>query len=153
MKTLELKIPPPVVALLVAIAMWLAASASSSLAFKLPARLAIALAVAALGVAISAAGTVSFWRAKTTVNPTRPDAASSLVVTGIYRLTRNPMYLGLLLVLAGWAIYLSNAVTFVGPLLFLLYINRFQIVPEERALAARFGLAFDDYRRRTRRWI
>lgn len=153
MKTLELKIPPPVVALLVAIAMWLAASASSSLAFKLPARLAIALAVAALGVAISVAGTLSFWRAKTTVNPTRPDAASSLVVTGIYRLTRNPMYLGLLLVLAGWAIYLSNAVTFVGPLLFLLYINRFQIVPEERALAARFGLAFDDYRRRTRRWI
>lgn len=153
MKTLELKIPPPVVALLVAIAMWLAASASSSLAFTLPARLATALAVAALGVAISVAGTLSFWRAKTTVNPTRPDAASSLVVTGIYRLTRNPMYLGLLLVLAGWAIYLSNAVTFVGPLLFLLYINRFQIVPEERALAARFGLAFDDYRRRTRRWI
>lgn len=153
MKTLELKIPPPAVALLVAIAMWLAASASSFLAFTLPARLAIALAVAALGVAISAAGTVSFWRAKTTVNPTRPDAASSLVATGIYRLTRNPMYLGLLLVLAGWAIYLSNAVTFVGPLLFLLYINRFQIVPEERALAARFGMAFEDYRRRTRRWI
>lgn len=153
MKTLELKIPPPAVALLVAIAMWLAASASSFLAFTLPARLAIALAVAALGVAISAAGTVSFWRAKTTVNPTRPDAASSLVATGIYSLTRNPMYLGLLLVLAGWAIYLSNAVTFVGPLLFLLYINRFQIVPEERALAARFGMAFEDYRRRTRRWI
>jgi len=152
-KTLELKIPPPAVALLVAIAMWLAASASSFLGFTLPARLAIALAVAALGVAISAAGTVSFWRAKTTVNPTRPDAASSLVATGIYSLTRNPMYLGLLLVLAGWAIYLSNAVTFVGPLLFLLYINRFQIVPEERALAARFGMAFEDYRRRTRRWI
>lgn len=153
MKTLELKIPPPAVALLVAIAMWLAAIASTSLAFILPTRLAIALAVAALGVAISTAGTVSFWRAKTTVNPTRPEAASSLVATGIYRLTRNPMYLGLLLVLAGWAIYLSNAVTFVGPLLFLLYINRFQIVPEERALAARFGMAFEDYRRRTRRWI
>ncbi|MSP74529.1 MAG: isoprenylcysteine carboxylmethyltransferase family protein [Rhodospirillaceae bacterium] len=153
MKTLELKIPPPVVALLLAIAMWLAATVLSSLAFTLPARLAIALAAAALGVAISTAGTVSFWRARTTVNPTRPDATSSLVATGIYRLTRNPMYLGLLLVLAGWAIYLSNAVTFVGPLLFLLYINRFQILPEERALAAKFGVAFDDYRRRTRRWI
>lgn len=153
MKTLELKIPPPAVALLVAIAMWLAAIASTSLAFILPTRLAIALAVAALGVAISTAGTVSFWRAKTTVNPTRPEAASSLVATGIYRLTRNPMYLGLLLVLAGWAIYLSNAVAFAGPLLFLLYINRFQIVPEERALAARFGMSFEDYRRRTRRWI
>ena len=153
MKNLELKIPPPAVALLLAIAMWLAASASGALAFTLPGRLAIAIAAAALGVAISVAGVVSFRRAKTTVNPTKPGAASSLVATGIYRLTRNPMYLGLLLVLAGWAIYLSNAVTFVGPLLFLLYINRFQIVPEERALAARFGLAFDDYRRRTRRWI
>ena len=153
MSKLELKVPPPAVALLVAIAMWLAAYGSGAPAFALPGRRAITIALAVLGIAISVAGVVSFRRARTTVNPTRPDAASSLVVTGIYRLTRNPMYLGLLLVLAGWAIYLSNAVTFVGPLLFLLYINRFQIVPEERALAARFGLAFDDYRRRTRRWI
>ncbi len=153
MKTLELKVPPPVVALLLAIAMWLATSASGALAFALPARLEIALAVAALGGAISAAGVVSFRRARTTVNPTRPDTASSLVTTGIYRLTRNPMYLGLFLVLAGWAIHLSNAVAFAGPLLFVLYMDRFQIAPEERALAARFGAAFEDYRRRTRRWI
>lgn len=153
MKNLELKIPPPAVALLLAIAMWLAASASGALAFTLPGRLAIAIAAAALGVAISVAGVVSFRRAKTTVNPTNPGAASSLVATGIYRLTRNPMYLGLFLVLAGWAIYLSNIVAFAGPLLLVLYLNRFQIVPEERALAAKFGMSFDDYRRRTRRWI
>jgi protein-S-isoprenylcysteine O-methyltransferase Ste14 len=150
---LELKVPPPAVALLLASAMWLATSISGALAFALLGRLAIAIALAAFGVAISTAGTVSFWRARTTVNPTRPDAASSLVATGIYRLTRNPMYLGLFLVLAGWAAYLSNAVALVGPLMFVLYINRFQIVPEERALAAKFGTAFDDYRRRTRRWI
>ena len=153
MKDLELKIPPPAVALLLAIAMWLATVASSIFAFTLPARLAIAIAVATLGIAISVAGTVSFWRARTTVNPTRPDAASSLVATGIYRFTRNPMYLGLFLVLAGWAVYLSNAVALAGPLLLVLYLNRFQIVPEERALAAKFGMSFDDYRRRTRRWI
>ena len=153
MKSLELKVPPPAVALLLAIAMWLATFASSALAFALPDRLAIALAVAALGGAISVAGIVSFRRARTTVNPTRPDTASALVSTGIYRLTRNPMYLGLFLVLAGWAVYLSNAVAFAGPLLFILYINRFQIAPEERALAAKFGTSFDDYRRRTRRWI
>lgn len=150
---LELKVPPPAAALLLAVAMWLATFASSALAFALPYRLAIALAVAALGGAISAAGLVLFRRVRTTVNPTRPDDASSLVATGIYRFTRNPMYLGLFLVLAGWAIYLTNAVAFAGPLLFVLYINRFQIEPEERALAAKFGTAFDDYRRRTRRWI
>ena len=153
MKILELKVPPPVVALILAIAMWLAASAWNALAFALPAGLAIAIAVAALGGVISTAGLVSFRRARTTVSPTTPDAASSLVATGIYRVTRNPMYLGFVLVLTGWAIYLTNAVAFAGPLLFVLYIDRFQIVPEERALAAKFGTAFDDYRRRTRRWI
>lgn len=151
MKILELKVPPPAVVLLCAIAMWLAASPSG--AFALPNRLAIAVSLAVLGALISTAGLVSFRRARTTVNPTRPDAASSLVATGIYRFTRNPMYLGLFLVLAGWAAYLSNFVALAGPLLFALYINRFQIVPEERALAAKFGTAFDDYRRRTRRWI
>lgn len=152
-QTLELKVPPPAVALLIAVAMWLAVSTSGALAFALPGRLAVAIALAVLGVAISAAGIVSFRRARTTVNPTRPDATSSLVATGVYRFTRNPMYLGLFLVLVGWAAYLSNAVALAGPLLFALYINRFQIVPEERALTAKFGAAFDDYRRRTRRWI
>ena len=153
MRTLELKVPPPALALLLGIAMWLASSASTALAFALPGRRPIALIVVALSVAIGAAGMLSFRRARTTINPTTPDAASSLVSTGIYRLTRNPMYLGFSLLLTGWAIYLSNALAFAGPVLFVLYINRFQIAPEERALAAKFGPAFDDYRRRTRRWI
>ena len=109
--------------------------------------------LAVLGIAISVAGVVSFRRARTTVNPTRPDTASALVATGIYRFTRNPMYLGLFLVLAGWSAYLANAAALAGPLLFALYIDRFQIVPEERALATKFGAAFDTYRRQTRRWI
>lgn len=153
MNRLELRIPPPVVALLVAIAMWLARSATGALSFALSDRLAIAIMLAVLGVGIAVAGIASFRRAGTTANPTRPEATSSLVATGIYRFTRNPMYLGSALVLFGWAVWLSNLVAFAGPLLFVLYINRFQIVPEERMLAAKFGTAFDDYRRRTRRWI
>ena len=153
MKSLELKVPPPAVALLMAIAMWLATTASGALSFVLPDRLVIAIALAVLGGAVAAAGIVSFRRAGTTVNPTRPEATSSLVATGVYRFTRNPMYLGSALVLVGWAFYLSNVLAFAGPLLFALYIDRFQIVPEERALTAKFGTAFDDYRRRTRRWI
>jgi len=153
MNKLELKIPPPVVALLVAVAMWLARNATGALSFVLADRLAIAIALAVLGGAVAVAGIVSFRRAGTTSNPMRPEATSSLVATGIYRFTRNPMYLGSALVLFGWAVYLSNVAAFAGPLLFVLYIDRFQIVPEERMLATKFGTAFDDYRRRTRRWI
>jgi len=150
---LELKVPPPAAALLVAVAMWLVASRTDALSFALPERRALSMVLAALGIAVSAAGTWSFWRARTTVNPTRPEAASSLVATGIFRFTRNPMYLGLFLVLAGWAAHLANAAALAGPLLFALYITRFQILPEERVLAAKFGPDFEAYKLRTRRWF
>jgi protein-S-isoprenylcysteine O-methyltransferase Ste14 len=83
----------------------------------------------------------------------KPDAASSLVADGVYRWTRNPMYLGFLIALAGWAAYLANVASALVLPLFVLYMNRFQIVPEERALAARFGPQFEDYRRSVRRWL
>jgi protein-S-isoprenylcysteine O-methyltransferase Ste14 len=150
---LELKVPPPAAALLAALAMWLVAYGLDGLSFALPERRVVSIVLAAAGIAISTAGTWSFWRARTTVNPTRPEATSSLVATGIYRFTRNPMYLGLFLVLAGWAAHLANAAALAGPLLFALYVTRFQILPEERALATKFGPEFDAYRRRTRRWI
>ena len=98
-------------------------------------------------------GFASFRRAKTTVNPMKPDSASSLVVSGIYDLTRNPMYLGFLVILVGWAFFLSNALGFIFLPLFVLYMNRFQIEPEERALASVFGEAFASYRSRVRRWL
>jgi protein-S-isoprenylcysteine O-methyltransferase Ste14 len=150
---LELKVPPPAAALLVAGIMWLVAYGLDSLSFALPARRAVLIVLAVSGIAISAAGAWSFWRARTTVNPHRPEATSSLVATGIFRFTRNPMYLGLFLVLAGWAAHLANAAALPGPLLFALYVTRFQILPEERVLATKFGPEFDAYRRRTRRWI
>ena len=153
MNKLELKVPPPAAALLAALAMWLAAYGLGGLSFTLPERRVVSIVLAASGIAISAAGTWSFWRARTTVNPTRPEATSSLVATGIFRFTRNPMYLGLFLVLAGWAAHLANAAALPGPLLFALYVTRFQILPEERVLASKFGPEFDAYRRRTRRWI
>jgi protein-S-isoprenylcysteine O-methyltransferase Ste14 len=152
-KSLELKVPPPAVALLAALVMWLAASTSDALAFTLPGRRAIMIALATLGVVISVAGLVSFWRARTTIHPTHPDATSSLVTSGVYRFTRNPMYLGLLLVLAAWAVHFANALALVGLPMFVLYIDRFQIAPEERVLTTKFGAAFDAYRRRTRRWL
>ncbi|WP_422879670.1 methyltransferase family protein [Noviherbaspirillum cavernae] len=96
---------------------------------------------------------VSFRRASTTVNPVSPGAATSLVSAGIYAFTRNPMYLGFLLGLSGWAVYLSNAAAFLALPFFVLYLNRFQIAPEERALQTLFGGEFSAYRGRVRRWI
>lgn len=110
-------------------------------------------AIAGCGGALAFAGKIAFGRAKTTINPLRPANASSLVTSGIYRFTRNPMYLGLLFVLVAWALYLSSALAFVGPYLFVLYIRRFQIAPEERVLAAKFGDAYSDYTSQVRRWL
>ena len=95
----------------------------------------------------------SFVRAKTTVNPMKPASASALVVSGLYARSRNPMYLGLLLILIGWAVYLSNGLAFLLLLAFILYMNRFQIEPEERALISLFGQEFVAYKSRVRRWL
>jgi protein-S-isoprenylcysteine O-methyltransferase Ste14 len=96
---------------------------------------------------------VSFWRARTTVNPINPAATSSLVIGGIYSLTRNPMYLGFLLALVGWATVLSNALAYLLLPAFIFYMNSFQIKPEERALASLFGEEFITYKSRVRRWL
>ena len=153
MRWLEHRIPPPQVGLLVAVAMWFLAGVSLRFPIAFPIRLALALVWALVGLGIAASAAAAFRRAQTTVNPLTPDAASSLVVLGIFRHTRNPMYLGLASVLIGWAIYLAAPMTLLGPLLFAAYITRFQIIPEEQALAQNFGQAFDDYRARVRRWI
>jgi len=83
----------------------------------------------------------------------KPQSSSVLVVSGVYKLTRNPMYLGFLLVLLGWAVFLSNVLAFLLLQAFIAYMNRFQIEPEERALASLFGQDFADYKSRVRRWL
>jgi protein-S-isoprenylcysteine O-methyltransferase Ste14 len=102
---------------------------------------------------VAVAGVLEFRRARTTVNPTTPQAATSMVRSGIYRHTRNPMYLGMLLVLAGWAVWLASLAAVAVLPVFVLYLNRLQIEPEERALASRFGADFEEYRRSVRRWL
>jgi protein-S-isoprenylcysteine O-methyltransferase Ste14 len=153
MRRLELRVPPPVVGALVALLMWLVARAMPSLDFDLPARGAAALLTAATGIAIGVAAFFGFRKAKTTVNPLTPEATSALVVEGVYRRTRNPMYLGMLVILIAWGLWLANAAAFLVLPLFVAYLNRFQIVPEERALQARFGAGFERYRRSVRRWL
>jgi protein-S-isoprenylcysteine O-methyltransferase Ste14 len=150
---LETKIPPPIVALLFALAMWLLAKALPRVAVAAPLRIGLACAVAGIGAVFALSGFVAFGRAKTTVDPIRPSKASTLVTSGVYRITRNPMYVGLFFLLTGWAIALASPVLLAAPLVFALYITRFQIQPEERALTALFGSAYTDYRTKVRRWL
>ena len=153
MQALELKIPPPAVAGVLAAAMWFASRFGPSLELPLLAR-SVAFGVLAIaGAATGLAGNLAFRRARTTPNPFRPQQTSSLVTTGVYRFTRNPMYLGLLVALLGWAAFLCSAFALLSPVAFVAYIARFQIVPEERVLLAKFGAAYSDYLARVRRWL
>jgi protein-S-isoprenylcysteine O-methyltransferase Ste14 len=152
MTALELKVPPVALMLLFAAMMWLISTYEASLAFVLPWGGAIALLFCCVGVAISLGGVLAFRRAKTTVNPITPEATTAMVTSGLYRFSRNPMYLGLLVVLIGWAIFLSHLLTFVLLHLFVLYMNRFQIIPEERVLSAKFPHQFTTYKNAVRRW-
>jgi protein-S-isoprenylcysteine O-methyltransferase Ste14 len=150
---LELRVPPPVVALFMAGLGWLASWAAPTLGFILPHRSVIALTSFVAGVCVALLGVASFRRARTTVNPLKPEKASALVMSGIYRYTRNPMYLGLLLALIGWAVFLANPLAFLFLPAFILYMNRFQIAPEERMLASMFGQEFTAYLSKVRRWL
>jgi len=153
--SLELKVPPVVVVLCCALSMWLTSKLLPTMELPLTngLRVGVATAMAISGLCIAAAGVVSFRKAKTTVNPTKPAATSSLVSEGIYRYTRNPMYLAMALVLLAWAILLSDMSAFLFVPLFVVYINRFQIDPEERALLALFGSEYTTYREKVRRWL
>jgi protein-S-isoprenylcysteine O-methyltransferase Ste14 len=150
MQILELKVPPPLVGLVIGAAMWgIAPLGGDSPALAK----VVAFVLCALGLFVMLAGVASFRRARTTVNPLKPETASALVTTGIYARTRNPMYVGMALVLVGWAFLLAQPQALVGPIAFVLYITRFQIVPEERVLASMFGESFAAYRARVRRWL
>jgi protein-S-isoprenylcysteine O-methyltransferase Ste14 len=153
MKSLELKIPPPAIAVLLAAAMWVLSRVTPLVQVAAGVRLLLALAVASVGIGFSVAGVISFRRAKTTLNPTNPQLTSSLVSSGIYTVTRNPMYVGLLLILIALAIFLSSAWALLGPAAYFLYIGRFQIAPKERALTALFGAEYTAYLSKVRRWL
>ncbi|HEX6004374.1 MAG TPA: isoprenylcysteine carboxylmethyltransferase family protein [Burkholderiales bacterium] len=153
MHWLDLKIPPLLVWLVFAGTMLGVTYSAPSLSFALPGSSAIAVALFALGGALALAGVIAFRDKRTTVNPLTPSASSFVVTRGVYRLSRNPMYLGFLLALAGWAVYLSNAGAALLLPAFIAYMTQYQIKPEERALRAKFGCEFEQYMSRVRRWL
>lgn len=152
---LELKLPPLLVLLLAAALMVLmrgltpVLSPELSLQWRLLASLPLVLA----GIGVALAGVLEFRRWRTTLSPMNPERASSLVRSGIYRYTRNPMYLGMLIVLVGCAVLLASPAALLILPAFIVYLNRFQILPEERQLARRFGAEYEILRREVRRWL
>jgi protein-S-isoprenylcysteine O-methyltransferase Ste14 len=150
---MNLLIPPPVVVAIIGAAMW-AVNQKLGLGNIESALLApIAVAVLVVGLLLMAAAIASFIAAKTTINPLRPSSASNLMTTGVFKLSRNPIYLADLLILAALAVWFGNVVNVVFLPFFVWYINRFQIVPEERALTTLFGESYVTYCLNVRRWF
>lgn len=153
MNRLELKLPPPLIALAIGLAMAGLAQVTPALPSLEAMRPWLPAILLGAGALIAIAAVMSFRRARTTIHPLSPQKTSTLVDSGLFRFSRNPMYLGMALVLLAWAVWLAAPATLIGPIAFIALITRVQIQPEERALLELFGEAYRDYCQRTRRWL
>lgn len=153
MKKFELLVAPPLVMLLVGLLMWLLAIIVPTLNFAWLQNTVLAGVLLILGLLIAIVGVITFKRLGTTPDPKHPEQASVLVNSGIYGYSRNPMYLGVFIVLVGWAIYLGSLLSLIATLVFVIYMNYFQIIPEERILEEKFVESFQIYKKNVRRWI
>ena len=153
MQRLELKIPPVVVFLICGGAMWLVARQVPQAAVDIPRTTPVAIAFCLAAVWLGIKAILDFRRNGTTVHPHYPEKASTIVADGVYRYTRNPMYLALAVVLLAWAVKLGNLAAFGGLPVFVAYMTQFQVKPEERVLAEKFGTPYRDYVARVRRWV
>jgi len=151
-KTLELKIPPAVVFLFCIGLLWLIDSYLPPL-FDLSVSKWIIRPLLALGVLTGITGVIQFAVKSTSVNPHKPEHASFLITSGVYRLSRNPMYLGMLFILLAAVLKFGHPIGFIVLPLYVLYMNRFQIIPEEEAMEKKFGEEYRKYRRNVRRWL
>lgn len=150
---LELKVPPLAGGVIACLLIWATARLLPGWSFRFPGQALFGGAMMLAGAALAAAGVGLFRRARTTVDPRDPSASTSLVTGGVYRITRNPMYVGFVAILLGLVVQTGSPAALASPLLFAWYLDRFQIRAEERLLRERFGPAFDAYARRTRRWL
>ena len=150
---MKLLIPPPIQALLSAIMMCLISRYFTHANFSLNGINIFALIFLIIAVIIIILSMYKFRKIKTTISPLRPNKTSSLVKSGIYEYTRNPMYLGLLLMLFSIALFLKNFISFLIIPLFILFITKNQILPEEEALENIFGEEYRNYKNKVRRWI
>lgn len=148
---LENRVPPPILVVVVMALMWW-----SSVGFEVnmfSPKVAVAILLSLAGCLLAVNGVIECYKVKTTVNPVEPHLASKLVTSGVFKITRNPMYLGLIFISLGWGLLLQGYWHYLGPVIAVLYLTRFQIKPEEQALKQLFGDAFKQYKLRVRRWL
>jgi protein-S-isoprenylcysteine O-methyltransferase Ste14 len=153
MNFLNNKLPPPVAAILIAAIMWKLVNLTASVHLFPQWVKFLSIPILAVGLIFDVLGLIEFIRLKTTINPLTPHKTSALATQGVYRITRNPMYVGLAFTLTAWALYLCSALAFVGPIIFIAYITRFQIKPEEKNLLLLFGEPYKIYMKNVRRWL
>jgi protein-S-isoprenylcysteine O-methyltransferase Ste14 len=150
-KWLELKIPPLLVGLIFGFFIWVI-----PFQFRIYNTMILSIAsiiLFSLGAVVSILGVLEFRKQKTTVNPMTPQESNNLVTKGVYKFTRNPMYLGFLLCLLSLGLFLGKPTSLIVTVLFVIYMNTFQIVPEENILEKKFGEEFLIYKKNARRWL
>ena len=150
---MELKVIPVIQVIITALLMVTLAKLLPELSYSCYLSHIISKFLFTLAAIIGLLAVYCFQKAKTTINPSQPEKATSIVDSGIYRFSRNPMYLALLFVVITLAVYLQNIASFFIIPLFIGYITRFQIIPEERALMTVFGEDFTIYCKKVRRWL
>jgi len=153
MNTLELKIPPLFLVVIIGTLMVFASDYLPRVEVVSWISFLTALALFVAGVVFSICGVWQFRKNKTTVDPRHPANTSHLVDSGIYSLSRNPMYVGFALFLLSIVFFLRSPVLMLGVLIFIMYMNRFQIAPEEIFLSKDFGARYELYKQRVRRWL
>ncbi|CTQ60343.1 methyltransferase family protein [Roseibium album] len=150
---MKLKVPPPLVLIVAVMSTYAAGSWFPGLTFSFPGQVVLAAIMFFLGLIPDLLALLTFIRRKTTVNPMKPGETTSLVTDGIYRLSRNPMYLGLLFLLVAASLYFSSYLSFIIIPGFVWYLTEFQIKPEEKILRETFGETYEKYLTKVRRWV
>lgn len=153
MSHLDNRIPPPLIAASAALLIWLFSFLPGHFPLTHGLRITLMTVLFGAGLLLGVGGITAFKRAQTTVNPLKPETATTLVTGGVYQYSRNPMYTGLALWLVVWALYLDSVLALAGVAAFVGYMTRFQIVPEEQAMQTLFGAQFTLYKARVRRWL
>lgn len=149
----KLRIPPPVQGVFWAFCMWGIYKLFPNLNLQFTGQKLLGLSLIGIGLGLDLISIGAFLRAKTTINPIKLAKTSHLVTSGLYRLSRNPMYLGLACLLTGWAILLGNPINLLILGIFILLMNMLQIIPEEQILLEKFGHNYRNYQSEVKRWI
>lgn len=150
---MKIKIPPPVQTAIAMLGMYALDYAMTADTTRINVNILFIVALCLLAGVFLVSALINFRKLKTTINPLQPERATTLAVNGIYKYSRNPMYVGLALLLFSWLLWLGNPYNLILFFAFIIVMNHIQIKPEEEALKVLFGESFNEYCKSVRRWL